>query len=77
MSTDLYRDQILEIEPTGIEYVPPEQRYGNPPQLCGLWFSANAEIATWMVGRDPQRARNVRSALLRATTGSVAPTITC
>ncbi|MHB8145580.1 MAG: purine-cytosine permease family protein, partial [Vulcanimicrobiaceae bacterium] len=50
MSTDLYRDQILEIEPTGIEYVPPEQRHGNPRQLFGLWFSANAEIATWMVG---------------------------
>lgn len=46
----VYRDQILEVEPTGIEVVTPEQRHGSPRQLFGLWFSANAEIATWMVG---------------------------
>jgi NCS1 family nucleobase:cation symporter-1 len=46
----LYRDQVLEVEPTGIEVVAPAQRHGSPRQLFGLWFSANAEIATWMVG---------------------------
>ncbi len=46
----VYRDQILEVEPTGIEFVTPAQRHGSPRQLFGLWFSANAEIATWMVG---------------------------
>ncbi len=46
----VYRDQVLEVEPTGIEFVRPEQRHGTPRQLFGLWFSANAEIATWMVG---------------------------
>lgn len=46
----VYRDQVLEVEPTGIEFVLPEQRHGSPRQLFGLWFSANAEIATWMVG---------------------------
>lgn len=46
----VYRDQVLEVEPTGIEFVTPEQRHGSPRQLFGLWFSANAEIATWMVG---------------------------
>ncbi len=50
MTDHVYRDQVLEVEPTGIEYIPPEQRHGNPRQLFGLWFSANAEIATWMVG---------------------------
>ncbi|MDP9110840.1 MAG: cytosine permease [Candidatus Eremiobacteraeota bacterium] len=50
MSAGVYRDQVLEVEPTGIEYVRPEQRHGNARQLFGLWFSANAEIATWMVG---------------------------
>lgn len=50
MSERVYRDQILEVEPTGIEYIPDEQRHGSPRQLFGLWFSANAEIATWMVG---------------------------
>jgi NCS1 family nucleobase:cation symporter-1 len=46
----VYRDQVLEVEPTGIEPVTPEQRHGKPRQLFTLWFSANAEIATWMVG---------------------------
>jgi len=46
----VYRDQVLEVEPTGIEFVTPAQRHGSPRQLFGLWFSANAEIATWMVG---------------------------
>jgi NCS1 family nucleobase:cation symporter-1 len=46
----VYRDQVLEVEPTGIEFIRPEQRHGSPRQLFGLWFSANAEIATWMVG---------------------------
>src|SRR5581483_1553634 len=50
MTDQVYRDQVLEVEPTGIEYIPSEQRHGNPRQLFGLWFSANAEIATWMVG---------------------------
>lgn len=46
----VYRDQVLEVEPTGIEFVTAEQRHGSPRELFGLWFSANAEIATWMVG---------------------------
>ncbi len=46
----VYRDQVLAVEPTGIEPVLPEQRHGNPRDLFGIWFSANAEIATWMVG---------------------------
>lgn len=49
-AADVYRDQVLEVEPTGIEAVAPEQRHGSARQLFGLWFSANAEIATWMVG---------------------------
>lgn len=50
MSEPVYRDQVLAVEPTGIEYIPDDQRHGNPRSLFGLWFSANAEIATWMVG---------------------------
>ncbi len=46
----VYRNQVLEIEPTGIERVGDDQRHGNPRHLFGVWFSANAEIATWMVG---------------------------
>lgn len=50
MSEPVYRDQILEIEPTGIETVTAAQRHGKPRDLFGVWFSANAEIATLMVG---------------------------
>ena len=46
----VYRDQVLEVEPTGIEPVTAQQRHGSPRALFGVWFSANAEIATWMVG---------------------------
>lgn len=45
-----YSDQVLEIEPTGIETVPVGSRHGRARDLFGVWFSANAEIATWMVG---------------------------
>ncbi|MEO6913812.1 MAG: cytosine permease [Candidatus Baltobacteraceae bacterium] len=46
----VYKNQILAVEPTGIEFVPEQQRHGHARQLFSLWFSANAEIATWMVG---------------------------
>lgn len=46
----LYKDQVLVVEPTGIEPVLAAQRHGGARDLFGVWFSANAEIATWMVG---------------------------
>jgi nucleobase:cation symporter-1, NCS1 family len=46
----MYKDQVLEVEPTGIEVVRDAQRHGSPRDLFGVWFSANAEIATWVVG---------------------------
>ena len=45
-----YKDQVLQVEPLGTEFVPEDERHGGPRSLFGLWFSANAEIATWMVG---------------------------
>jgi NCS1 family nucleobase:cation symporter-1 len=50
VSEHVYKDQVLEVEPTGIETVAEEQRHGKAWHLFGVWFSANAEIATWMVG---------------------------
>jgi NCS1 family nucleobase:cation symporter-1 len=50
VSETVYKDQVLEVEPTGIEPVTAAQRHGSPRDLFGVWFSANAEIATWMVG---------------------------
>lgn len=46
----IYKDQVLVVEPTGIETVPDASRHGHARDLFGVWFSANAEIATWMVG---------------------------
>jgi nucleobase:cation symporter-1, NCS1 family len=46
----IYKDQVLVVEPTGIEPVADASRHGTPRGLFGVWFSANAEIATWMVG---------------------------
>lgn len=45
-----YRDRTLAVEPIGIEVVAVDERHGSPRDLFGVWFSANAEIATWMVG---------------------------
>ncbi|GAC1360454.1 MAG: cytosine permease [Vulcanimicrobiaceae bacterium] len=46
----MYKDRVLEIEPLGTDFVPLADRHGSARSLFGLWFSANAEIATWMVG---------------------------
>jgi NCS1 family nucleobase:cation symporter-1 len=50
LTEHVYKEQVLEVEPTGIETVSEAQRHGMPWHLFGIWFSANAEIATWMVG---------------------------
>jgi nucleobase:cation symporter-1, NCS1 family len=46
----IYKDQVLAVEPIGIEPVAAAARHGRARDLFGVWFSANAEIATWMVG---------------------------
>lgn len=46
----VYKDRVLQVEPLGTEFVPEAERHGTPRALFGVWFSANAEIATWMVG---------------------------
>ena len=70
----MYRDQVLEIEPTGIEPVGDAQRHGSPRDLFGVWFSANAEIATWMVGVfvTSLYGTDLRSAIVGIVLGNVA-----
>ena len=46
----IYKEQVLVVEPTGIEPVADVSRHGRARGLFGVWFSANAEIATWMIG---------------------------
>jgi NCS1 family nucleobase:cation symporter-1 len=50
MTENVYRDQVLVVEPTGIEHISPQQRHGMPRNLFNVWFSANTEISTWMLG---------------------------
>src|SRR5271166_3084292 len=50
MSAAVYGDKVAEVEPFGIEPIGAAERHGRPRHLFGLWFSANAETATWSVG---------------------------
>ncbi len=45
-----YGERIAAIEPLGTQTVPDDERHGHARDLFALWYSANAEIATWMVG---------------------------
>ncbi len=46
----LYRDQVLEVEPHGIEPVKDAERHGRPFNAFTLWFGANVEFATLTTG---------------------------
>ncbi|MGH7736810.1 MAG: purine-cytosine permease family protein [Candidatus Tyrphobacter sp.] len=69
----IYKDQVLKVEPTGIERVSDAQRHGRPWHLFGVWFSANAEIATWMVGLTIAAfyGTNLRGAAIGIAIGNV------
>ncbi len=45
-----YGDQILAVEPTGAEPIPPDGRHGRPLQLLWTWTSPNMEFATVFIG---------------------------
>ncbi|MHB8332995.1 MAG: purine-cytosine permease family protein [Candidatus Dormibacteria bacterium] len=46
----LYKDEILEIEPHGLEHIVVGERHGKPFHLFTLWFAANLVLATWVIG---------------------------
>lgn len=45
-----YMDQVLKVEPYGIEAIPLSERHGNIGQIFTFWFSANLNILTWFTG---------------------------
>lgn len=45
-----YRDEVLEIEPHGLEHIRRDERHGHPFSLFTLWFAANLVVATWAIG---------------------------
>jgi NCS1 family nucleobase:cation symporter-1 len=46
----MYKDEVLEIEPHGLEHITEAQRHGSPFQLFTLWLAANLVLATWVIG---------------------------
>jgi NCS1 family nucleobase:cation symporter-1 len=46
----LYKDEVLEIEPQGLEHITQVQRHGKPFQMFTLWLAANLVLATWVIG---------------------------
>ncbi|MGC1183739.1 MAG: cytosine permease, partial [Candidatus Dormiibacterota bacterium] len=46
----LYKDEVLEIEPQGLEHITQAQRHGRPFQMFTLWMAANLVLATWVIG---------------------------
>src|SRR5438045_3819020 len=45
-----YREQVLTVEPHGIERVRETERHGNTRSLFTLWLSANMGLPVWLVG---------------------------
>lgn len=45
-----YRDEVLKVEPKGIEPVRDEERHGRPFNIFTLWWGANVEFATLAIG---------------------------
>jgi len=50
VSTPVYRDEVVRIEPKGIEHVIAQERHGKVSSVFTLWFGANVELATLTTG---------------------------
>lgn len=50
MSVPEYRDEVVRIEPKGIEHIVPNERHGRVTSVFTLWFGANVELATLTTG---------------------------
>jgi NCS1 family nucleobase:cation symporter-1 len=49
-TTNEYREQVLTVEPHGIEQVPAGERHGSTRNLFTLWLAANMGLPVWLVG---------------------------
>lgn len=49
-TTTSYADNVLKIEPYGIEAIPLKERHGKASQVFTFWFSANLNVLTWFTG---------------------------
>jgi NCS1 family nucleobase:cation symporter-1 len=46
----VYGDDVLQIEPHGIEHIPASEKHAAPARAFTLWFAANLSMAPWVVG---------------------------
>src|SRR3989442_1272825 len=45
-----YREQVLTVEPHGIERIAADERHGSARTLFSLWLAANMGLPVWLVG---------------------------
>jgi NCS1 family nucleobase:cation symporter-1 len=46
----VYQENVLEVEPFGIEPIPKEERHGQISKLFTIWFAGNLNVVTWFTG---------------------------
>jgi NCS1 family nucleobase:cation symporter-1 len=45
-----YQDQVLEVEPFGVDKIPQEERHGRIKSIFTLWFASDLNVVTWFTG---------------------------
>ncbi len=50
MAQPAYKDEVLQIEPKGIEHIVESERHGRSASVFTLWIGANVEMATLVTG---------------------------
>lgn len=50
MAQATYREEVLKVEPKGVEIIQAAERHGSPGSLVTLWWAANVEFATLTTG---------------------------
>jgi nucleobase:cation symporter-1, NCS1 family len=49
-SQSAYKDEVLAIEPHGIEHIPARERHGKPYLMGTIWFAAQINFVTVLIG---------------------------
>ncbi len=49
-SQTVYQENVLEVEPFGIEPIPKEERHGQIAKVFTIWFAGNLNVVTWFTG---------------------------
>jgi NCS1 family nucleobase:cation symporter-1 len=50
MSENAYQENVLEVEPFGIEPIPPRERHGQVSKVFTIWFASSLNVVTWFTG---------------------------